>query len=157
MFGLSKLEAQLAGGAIVLLILLIATGLFAWHERSLGAAKCIQGDIQATQKQQAHNAAVEAQGTTTVFQEAQEFHAETTAPIAHPVQLRVCHPSSAGAVSHSDSTGSLRNDSTALSGSGDTASVSSEPIGPQLQGVGRAADAQIRELQDYVLKVCTAR
>jgi len=157
MFGLTALETKLAGAAIALLVLLIVVGGFAWHERSLGAAKCVQADAKAVSAQEAHNATVEAQGTTTVFQEASDFHEATSAPIAHPVQLRVCNASPRGSLPDSGSTGPIGHDSPALPGSSDGAAVQGESVGPKLQELGRDADAQVRELQDYIVKVCRVR
>lgn len=152
MFGLTQLEERLIWVAIVVIVIIG----FAWHERHVGAQKCLQADAQATQAAQAHNAAVLAQGTTTVYQEASTYHEAIAAPIARPVRLRVCQPPAASAVPGSTAAGSLSDGAAPLPGSGDSTPVQRD-IGPQLQAVGRDADAQIAELQDYVRRVCAIR
>jgi hypothetical protein len=152
MLGLTQLEERLIWIA-ALVITIIG---FAWHERHLGAEKCIEADERATAAQEAHNVAVLAQGTTTVYQEASDYHEAVTAPIARPVHLRVCQPSATSPVPNAAPAGPVGNGAASLPGSGDAAPVQSD-VGPELQAVGRDADAQINQLQDYVRRVCLVR
>lgn len=157
MFGLTALETKLIVIAAILIIALLALGGFAWHERGVGAVKCLQADATATAVQEAHNVAVQAQGTTTVYQEASDYHEAVSAPIARPVRLRLCQPSVARPVSDSTPARSDRDGTATLRGADHSDSMPNEPGGPELQAVGRDANAQIAELQDYVRKVCSAR
>lgn len=153
MFGLSQLEERAIWIAIVMLVF-IGGALYLEHR---GAEQCISADQVAAAKQETHNAVLEAQGTTTVFQEAHDYHDAIAAPIAHPVQLRVCEPSSPRQVLSAASAGSISHDVPTVPGPSDGPPVPSELIGPKLQAVGRDADAQVRELQHYVLNVCLKR
>ena len=152
MFGLTQLEERLLW---VVVVVLVIVG-FAWHERSLGAAKCVQADERAAAAQEGHNAAVLAQGTTTVYQEASDYHEAVSAPIAHPVHV-VCESPRTRGVPQAAPTGPVSNGAPALPGPDHAAAVPDESLGPELQAVGRDADAQVRELQDYVRRVCSVR
>ncbi len=152
MFGLTQLEERLIW---IVVIALVIVG-FAWHERSLGAAKCIQADERAAATQEGHNATILAQGVTTVYQEASEYHEAVSAPIARPVHV-VCEPSHPSLMSQAATTRPVSDGTPALPGSDHSAPVPDESLGPELQAVGRDADAQVRELQDYVRRVCLVR
>lgn len=157
MFGLTALETKLAVIAGGLVLALIVLGTFAWHERSVGAMKCIQGDEKAAAEQDVHNAAILAQGQTTVYQEASDYHEAVSTPVAHPVHVSVCQPPSSHQMHPATPTGSLSDGTSALSGSDHAAAVPDESLGPELQAVGRDADAQVNELRDYILRVCSVR
>ncbi len=151
MFGLSQVEERAIWIAIVLLVF-ISGALYLEHR---GAEQCIAADQVAAAKQETHNAVLEAQGTTTIFQEAHDYHDAIAAPIARPVHLRLCSPGSE--VRISSPPGQISDGASAVPGPSDGPPVPSESIGPQLQAVGRDADAQVHELQHYILNVCSKR
>lgn len=138
----------------ILLAMLLLFG-FALFERYEGGKSCRTADAQASVQQEAHNAALQAQGTTTIFQEVHDYHEAIAAPIAHPVQLRVCPRTHEVLPASTPGSGS---DEASASGAADHGqAVPSESIGPELQAVGRDGDAQIAALQDYIRKVCLVR
>lgn len=152
MLGLSQFEERLIWVAIVIVIIMG----FTWHERHVGAEQCIQRDQKATATQETHNAAVLAQGVTTVYQEATDYNDAISAPVARPVHVRVCESPAPSPVPDPAAAGPVSDGSPPLPGSDHAAPVPSD-IGPELQAVGRDADAQIVELQDYVRRVCSVR
>lgn len=151
MLGLTQLEER---ALWIVVVLLVIFG-FAWHERHIGAQKCIQGDQHAAAIEEAHNAALQAQGTTTVYQEAMQYHDAISAPVAHPVHV-VCEPPHPSPVPSPAATGPVSDGDTPLPGPNHPAPLPDQSLGPELQAVGRDADAQIHELQDYILRVCSA-
>ena len=128
---------------------------FALYERYQGAASCRRADAALVAEQEAHNRDLKAKGTTTVFQEAHDYHDAIATPIARPVHLRVCPPSRE--VPAASSAGQLSDGPTRLRGNDHADVVPSESTGPELQMIGKRADAQVRELQHYVLNVCSKR
>jgi len=139
---------------VILALLLLLT--FALWERHQGAASCRAEQQALADEQEAHNRDLKAQGTTTVFQEAHDFHDAISRPIERPVHLgRVCPPGRE--VRAASATGSVRGDETELPSTDNSDPVQTEPYGPQLQEVGRDADAQVRELQHYITNVCSKR
>lgn len=138
----------------ILLAALLIFG-FALFERYEGGKSCRTADVRASVQQQAHNAQLQAQGTTTIFQEVHDYHEAIAAPITRPVALRVCpHPDS---VLPAPATGQDRHAEPPVSEPSHHDPMPAEPYGPELQEVGRDADAQIAELQDYIRKVCLVR
>ncbi len=135
------------------LILILIAG-FALYERHKGAAACERADAALATEQEAHNRDLKAQGTTTVFQEAHDYHDAVNAPVAHPVHVRLCPPSRE--VPASSPSGRLSDGGASLRGPDHTDVVQSDP-GPELQMIGKQADAQVRELKHYILNVCSKR
>lgn len=152
MLGLTQLEERIIWIAIVVVVIIG----FAWHERHLGAEKCIQGDEKAAAIQEAHNADILSRGTTTVFQEAAEYHEAIATPVAHPVRV-MCESPRTHEVPAAAASGPVSNGAASLPGPDHSAPVPDQSIGPELQAVGRDADAQIIELQDYIRRVCSVR
>lgn len=136
------------------LALLVILGFALW-ERHQGAASCRAADAALVKEQEAHNRDLKAQGTTTVFQEAHDYHDAIATPIARPVRLGLCQPASA--VRTAGAPGQISDGPATVPGPSDGPPVPDESIGPQLQAVGRDADAQVHELQDYVVNVCRKR
>jgi len=140
---------------VELILALLAILAFALWERHQGAESCRIADEKLAREQEAHNRDLKAQGTTTVFQEAHDFHDAISRPIERPVALRVCPPSRE--VRAASPTGPISDGPAELSRAGDSDPVPAEPYGPKLQEVGRDADAQVRQLQAYVRDVCSKR
>lgn len=138
--------------AILVILLILA---FALYERHQGAASCRRADATLVKEQEAHNRDLKAQGTVTVFQEAHDYHDAIAAPVARPVHLRLCNPASE--VRPAGSAGPVSDGETDLRGTDHAEAVPSESIGPELQMIGKVADAQVRELQHYILNVCSKR
>jgi len=128
---------------------------FALYERHKGAEACHRADERLAAEQQAHNRDLKAKGTTTVSQEAHDFHEAIAAPVARPVRLRVCPPSRK--VPTAGTAGSISDGSAGLREPDHPEVVSTESSGPELQMIGKRADAQIAELQHYILNVCSKR
>jgi len=137
---------------VILALLLLLT--FALWERHQGAASCRAEQQALADEQEAHNRDLKAQGTTTVFQEARDFHDAISRPIERPVHIGVCPPSRE--VRATSPGGRISDGQTALPGP-DHAEPVQRDIGPELQAIGRDADAQILELQAYVRDVCSKR
>jgi hypothetical protein len=136
------------------LALLVIVGFALW-ERHQGAASCRRADAALVKEQIAHNRDLKAQGTTTVFQEAHDYHDAIAAPIARPVRLRVCPPGRE--VPRAGSAGQISDGPSPIREPDHPEAVPSESTGPELQMIGRQADAQVRELQHYILNVCSKR
>ena len=105
-------------------------------------------------EQEAHNRDLKAQGTTTVFQEAHDYHDAIAAPVARPVRLRVCPP---GREVFTPGTAGQLSDGPAPLRERDHPEAVPGDIGPELQMIGKRADAQVAELQHYILNVCSKR
>lgn len=136
------------------LVLLVILGFALW-ERHQGAASCRREDAALVKRQEDHNRDLKAQGTTTVVQEAHDYHDAIAAPVARPVRLRVCPPSRE--VPSAGSAGPISDGPTRLREPDHPEAVPSESTGPELQMIGKRADAQVRELQHYILNVCSKR
>lgn len=136
-------------------LLVLAVVGFALYEQHKGAASCRRADAALVQEQEAHNRDLKAKGTVTVFQEGHDYHDAITAPVARPVHLRVCSPS--GEVRPPGTPGQISDGPADLREPDHTEAVPSESTGPELQMIGKQADAQVRELQHYILNVCSKR
>jgi hypothetical protein len=151
----TRLLLELAGVAALIVA-------FLFYRHSLiaeGEAQVKKADAALVAEQTAHNSAVHAQGVTTVFQEGATYHDAITAPVAHPVHARLCiSPASGGrTVPGPARSGPDGHAAPALSGTGDGNPVPGPDIGPDLQAIAQRADAQVSELQHYILHVCAAR
>jgi hypothetical protein len=125
---------------------------FAFFERHRGAADCVADNKEAVHSQDVHNAEVHGEQSAIVQNEAKEFKDETSRPIVDAPVVRVCPrartmpaPSSAAPVDHGDA--SLRG------GNQEVPTVVDWDSRPVVRA-GRDADAQIKQLQDYITNVC---
>ncbi len=146
-----KLPPWVIEAGLVVLVILA----FALWERHQGSASCRRADAALVKEQEAHNRDLKAQGTTTVFQEAHDYHDAIAAPVARPVHLRMCPPGRE--VPASDTTRQFSDGAAPIRGADHPEAVPSESAGPELQMIGKRADAQVRELQHYILNVCSKR
>lgn len=157
MFGLTQLEARLIGVAVLLTVLLLGLVGFGWHERHVGAGKCVSADTKAEQKQDIHDAETLQKDADAVKNEGITYETIISAPAPVGPPVRLCHdtphpapvPAAATAGSGSDAPPAVP----AASGGDPEA----PDIGPDLRANVRQADAQISALQSYVRDVCLAR
>lgn len=153
MFGFSPLVERLVWVVLVGLFVVLTV----WYERRQGAVGCELANTKVATQQIAHNTVIEGQDKAIVKTEG-EIHAQAVAaPVARPVTLRVCPPTPRRAVSEAPTPGPVSDGASPLPGPSNGAPVQGESIGPELQAVGRDADAQIVELQDYITRVCSVR
>ena len=153
----TKLEAIL----VAVVLAMGAAWYWTWHERSVGAAKCIASDAKAVVKEGTKNAAAEGRAGEIVKQEATDHANAIAAPLAPVATLGVQHgskpfrcrtsvPAAApGPVAETDPlqfiritgpTGDLRKDSDAA----DRSTVQ----------IAREGDDTIEKLWDYATRVC---
>jgi hypothetical protein len=150
------ISRRLVAELVVAVVLLVA---FVWYRQHLideGEARVKAADARVAAARKEANALREAQLQTVVTQEKSDYVEKITAPVDHPVAVRLCH----------DDTGSRRavSEAAASRPPADAApAVRAEP--PQNSGPGpdigndlirndRQADAQVAALQDYIRNVC---
>src|SRR6266404_4368600 len=86
MFGLSMLQERL----ILLGVLVIVIFGFAWHERHIGAQKCLQNVEKASAIEAGKQATQYTADQGTVSNEGKTYEAAKTAPIAPAPVVRLC-------------------------------------------------------------------
>src|SRR6266404_9496551 len=148
MFGLSMLQERL----ILLGVLVIVIFGFAWHERHIGAQKCLQNVEKASAIEEGKQATQYTADQGTVSNEGKTYEAAKTAPIAPAPVIRLCPHLPRQAVQAAPSAGSQA-DGKAPGGADDSQGVTVWDT-TALVKAGRDADAQITGLQDYILNVC---
>lgn len=136
-------------------VALAAVLAFVLYERHAGAAACVAGNAIAISKQEAGNAAQAADDAKTINIETQAYAQAVAAP-ADPTPALVCVrkyaaprtlPSTAAAAPGGDGPAALPGTDSG------GASAAFDP-GPRLAPIGKAANAQVALLQDYITKVC---
>ena len=152
------ISGRLAAELAVAVVLFVA---FLWYRQHLideGEARVKAADARVAAARKEANALREAQLQTVVAQEKSDYVEKITAPVDHPVAVRLCH----------DDTGSRRavSEAAATRPAPDAApEVRTEPprdsrtgpdIGDDLVRNDRKADAQVAALQDYIRNVCLA-
>ena len=150
---LTQLEERLAWFVAVLLLgALLVIGL-----EHKGAQKCLQADKLLDQKAEVHNATVEATSTEIIRQEANAYADALARPVLRPIHVSVCNwPATSRPMRESEAAAASTHADTGLREPDHSATVQRD-LGPELQTVGKDADAQIRGLQDYIRRVCPAR
>jgi len=136
-------------------LVLTLAGSLILYERHAGAANCVKADVAAVTVQEAHNAARAVTEAATINSEvithAQALSVPTLpVPALHCVRVDTAPgavPQAPAAPSRGDGPAQLP----AATGPG-AQSAAFDP-GPQVVKIGQACDAQVRELQDYILRV----
>ena len=129
---------------------LILIGAFALWERHQGSATCVAANVAAVASQVAHNVAVAVVQTSDLTQEAKTYAAQVAAPTLPVPALKCVRVGAPRPVSKT----------TAAQPGGHAPAVLPVPDsqsfdpGPALGRIGKAADAQVTELIDYVNRVC---
>jgi hypothetical protein len=151
---LTQLEERIAWAAAVLVMALcLVIGL-----EHRGAQKCLAADAKLDHAAEVHNTAVEAVNTEIIEQEARAYADALSQPVRHPINVSLCDRSAPGRPVRRPEAAPGRVDATAGIREPDHAtSVSDQTVGPELQAVGRDADAQVAGLQDYIRRVCPSR
>lgn len=116
-----------------------------------GAAQCRAADAAAITKQEAHNEAQATLDTQIINQEAQA-HAQALSADPLPTPALNCVRIAPRALPQAPTAQPVRHDP-ADGGKADRPAVGDDP-GPDLGRIGKAADAQIVELQSYIHDVC---
>src|SRR4029077_5526710 len=151
MFGLPILYERLAFIGIIVAVIFG----FAWHERSMGAQKCLSNVQKANVVEQKKEEKQYATDTVTVQSEGKTYADTTRAPLSTPapvIRLGMCPKLPGKAVSGSSTPGPSTDVGTE-SGGGDQKQPTLWDTTARVK-TGRDADAQIRRLQDYIIKVC---
>src|SRR6266404_8739410 len=148
MFGLSMLQERL----ILLGVFILVIFGFAWHERHIGAQKCLQNVDKASAIEESKQATQYTADQGTVSNEGKTYEAAKTAPVAPAPVVRLCPRLPRQAVQAAAGSGSAV-DGKAPGGGGDSAQPTLWDSTPVVKA-GRDADAQIAGLQDYILNVC---
>jgi len=151
---LTQLEERLAWAAAVLILgACLVIGL-----EHRGAQKCLAADAKLDQQAQVHNAAVDAVNTEIIQQEARDYAEALSRPVLRPISVSLCDRSAASRpMRRAEAAGRAVDEGAGLPRPDNPAPVSDRTVGPELQAIGRDADAQIAGLQDYIRRVCPAR
>ncbi|SRR6266404_3686015 len=148
MFGLSMLQERL----ILLGVFILVIFGFAWHERHIGAQKCLQNVDKANAIEESKQATQYTADQGTVSNEGKTYEAAKTAPVAPAPVVRLCPRLPRQAVQATPDAGSTT-DGKASGGREASPGVTAWDT-TALVKAGRDADAQIAGLQDYILQVC---
>lgn len=148
MLGLSMLQERL----ILLGVLIIVIFGFAWHERHIGAQKCLQNVEKASALEEGKQATQYTADQRTVSNEGKTYEAAKTASVAPAPVIRLCPKLPRQTVQVASGT-RPKADAKASSGGGDSPQPALWDSTPVVKA-GRDADAQISGLQDYILYVC---
>lgn len=162
LFGWTKLPQlgmELVALAAVASLAAGGLALYNHHERVIGATQCVNAVKESNSKQDAHNAAVQASDAATVHQEGQDYAKARSAPVTDPVRVYLVAPRvpdvQEPAAPAAPGPGA---DAAPDNGGADHGGpVPPQSFGPELQAIGKDADAQIRGLQDYINRVCRAK
>ena len=139
--------------AVLILLLAVLLVLLGYWVRGL---QCTAGTDKAIIKQVAQNQQTEKHDDGTIAIEEKALDDATLQPVAAPV-VRLCYTAPPRAVLPARPPGAEPH---APASNASRAAVPVDPgpdIGPALVSVGRYADAQVIELQDYITKVCRPR
>ncbi len=150
---LTQLEERIAWAAAVLLLgALLVVGL-----EHRGAQKCLQANEVLDQRAEVHNATVEATNTQIIDQEAHAYADALAHPVLRPIHISLCDRPAPSRAVREPETARAATDAGARLREPDHAGAVQRDLGPELQALGKDADAQIRGLQDYIRRVCPAR
>jgi hypothetical protein len=129
---------------------------FTLYERHQGAQSCVRADNAAVARDEQKAASDYAKGVTTVFQEASTYDAAIHAPVDRPIHVSVCQPSR-GSTPAQDPTPAGVADAAPAVRTASEADPVQRDVGPELQAVGRDANAEVIGLQGYIREVCPVR
>lgn len=151
---LTQLEERVAWiAAVLVLALCLVIGL-----EHRGAQKCLAANEVLDQKAEIHNAAVDATNTEIIDHEAREYAEALSRPVLRPITVSLCDRTAASRpVRRPEATARQVDEGAGLPRPDNPAPMSDRAVGPELQAVGRDADAQIAGLQDYIRRVCPSR
>jgi hypothetical protein len=154
------ISRRLIAELVVAVVLLVA---FVWYRQHLideGEARVKAADARVAAARKEANALREAQLQTVVAQEKTDYVEKITAPVDHPVAVRLCHDDSGSrrAVSAAAASGPAADAAPAVRAEPprDSAAGPGPDIGNDLIRNDRQADAQVVALQDYIRNVCLA-
>lgn len=138
------------GALVGFIISIAAAAAIGYH---FGGQSCRLADATAVTKQEAHNEAKAATDAQTINQEAQTYHAATTAA-PDPTPALVCvRKYTAPRPLSETATARPRDDGPTDLPAPDRPGF--DP-GPKLAPIGREADARVTYLQNYIARVCLA-
>jgi len=147
----TTIERLIAYG-VILVMLVIGVP---WYFEHRGAAECKAEDKTAVATQEAHNAAQAVNAAVTIAQEDKTHDEALLAPVITSPTLNCVRTYQGRTVLPATKPASISN------GPADSPKPNSQPVGDDpssdLKAIGRAADAQIVELQDYIKNVCLVK
>ena len=149
MFGFTTRLELILAGSVILCLAFIG---WSWHERHIGAQKCLQNVEKASAIEESKQATQYTADQGTVSNEGKTYEAAKTAPVAPAPVIRLCPKLPRQTVQGAPSAGPQA-DGKASGGADDSQGVTVWDT-TALVKAGRDADAQITGLQDYILNVC---
>lgn len=148
---MTKLETIL----ICIIAGILIAGGFAFYFEHRGAKECVQADTAAVAKQEASNEAKETKATQVIAIEDTTHEEAISAPVLPTPAITCVRTYQSRPVLPTAKPASIGN------GAPDSPKENSGQTGidpsADLKAIGRDADAQIVELQDYITKVCLVR
>jgi hypothetical protein len=146
--------------AIEIAVVLLMLGGFALYERHAGAANCVRANVVAEAHQETHNAVVTAVAVQTVTIEKNAYVEAKLVPVSTdiaPAVVCVRKYAAPEALRAADASGQGDHGGRGLPDGTLDAVPATTDISKSAVEVGRNANAQVKQLKDYINNVCLVR